>query len=488
MNTRSLPAAEKRVPQLCVSLVIAGLFLSGCSSTRQDLQALRYEALPGDPPALSVPEGPLDLQACVARALAVSDDVALLAASADVAIENMGAVGDHRDPQLRLTYGEGSSEESGYVTVPGLDRIPESLRDSDGDGSGYRAALRFFPANPWGRSARVSTAEATARAAVADLRHALWLAGAQVRELFVALAGAEHRVKDFEALVALHARAVATVREGTSYGQSSLRDVMSASGRHLSACYDRDRAMRRRDELRRELARYIAMVPDAIELETATLPAWLPESLGRQVLEGMAFANRQDLVAQTWRVGAAQELCKETRAAGIPWVAFVQGAYSSGSDEETQVRSGVTPGELTSYSVSDGDSTEWAVTAAIDLPIYEWTRVNDQGRLRRAQLQAAEIQEERGRSRVLRDVSASLAEVEGMRQNLERYTALTEPVTRELEQAMRDLEEQLGVASLETFDMRERLLEAERLRHDLEWECREALVRLETVLGAALQE
>ncbi len=384
---------------VCAGMV-SGLVCTGCWSarapTREEVfQPVRTQVVP---PPVAARSGPLALEEAINRALENSPDVADARAAADVALANVRAAGDLRDPELRVGWGEGEMDGTERSSGSGVERLIlprdydevlnpyEPPQDLDNDGvddtpGGFQRekegptlttdrasrtqsseerfhsiALRVFPPNPWALAAQVSAARAALHAAEAEYFEARRLVEIEVRRLFAEGAFAEREAAALDRLIESRRRMLDAAREAMASGRYTQSDLLQFHRQYLDTVADHDKARRNAERVRHQLAALTRLpaatlsVSFASSVPAAEAPAdWTPERLWELALE-----NRGDLAALYWESMALRSEWRETEADRIPWFAHIQGGFAWGDEDTFDFTQG-TDESRTRHDIQDPD-------------------------------------------------------------------------------------------------------------------------------------
>ena len=433
-----------------ITILFIAVLLMGCASSPKVpvIQDIVDSAL-----SLHVPfEGSFTQDAAIERALDSNKEIIMLRADIDIALEQKAAAGDFNDPELRLMYGEDSADDNRYGRLPGAS--DESLlRRTTADGSRWRAALRIFPANPWMRARKITAADAMLQAKMADLQVAEQQLSLSVKRLLAELTYTKQDMDLLDAQNRVYKDALDNINERMTQGQSTIKDLSSASRRYLGVVSDLSRKERRYRNMRRELARLIDVPLSIVGLANITnsLPRPKPVLIKDDDLHATIIDKRADLMALAWRVAAAESSLKEEGATRIPWFEHLQLSYGSGnSDSQNEPFT----------TRDDGSFDEWRIDAAISVPVFAW--MNNAYDLRRAEYNRAVAELNKSICQAKDNTSDSL---EILRETVESYKKFI-ACTQTIENSMSSLlpgESDSTLYSREFADIRCHILEAERL-------------------------
>ena len=512
---RSLPGAAG----LCLVLAVA----AGCRSVgpvaeeetgavpeTAPVPALATETAPVPPVDL-----PLSCEAAIARAIRFSEDVLLLRGVADVAQQRIAAAGDWRNPELRLSYGneesDATSRQASYETygsgaaIPGLGSrevpadattVSESVSASEEQGHAFQVAVRFFTTNPWEKSARVSGREAEYELAQAMRRAAEWEVALDVARLYAEV----HHVRgDLEFCTLqkeLRQPVLEDARQRSKQGVGTIREVMDASRRYLGTLSDCNREDRRLQELLRQLSALTRLSLKADDVATSQVdaePGAVPvDKLDPEELTEQALAERADIAVLVWRSRVAEAVYREGRSACIPWFSHVQASYAAATDEDESQSSGYSDvyraGRLMhdyDFSDDESDSREWRIDTAVSLPVFYW--MNDDRNVRRAERDAARLEEREAREHVHFSIAEALGALSRLEAAVKQFRDETEPVIREMESVIKNHRDGTGVLPPEDIArLEEEILNARRSGFDLRFEYSMGVIALQEALGRTL--
>jgi outer membrane protein TolC len=469
----------------CVAL----LLFSGCATRQPEGEWTHPPEVTGQPESLSsprevaLPEGPLSIVDAVRMAILSDVEVKTAEAALEVRERQVTTVKRlRRDPELRLSYGEGegdatrnrvTSETRIYsvpapLTVPGSSGSTHSFEEDDRDG--YEVALRVFPRNPWEQSARVSRAEAEFHAAEAALSAAKNLVMVEVSRAFATLQFAEQDVMLAEAMVDTRRISAEYARELEAQGQITLLDKASALSRYLRALSDLSRSEEERDEASAVLAGRLHTTTDDIQVAWDGLPLAHEslENFSNEKLEEIGLAARADLAEIGWKRVAVQASIKELKAAYIPWVDHVQASYGERSSSGRRMTTGsdldlLDPVRTVSSDTLDmeGDQEAWEVSAAMSLPVFSWWA--QEHRVAQAEYEQARILEEQAMQQMRNDIRAARGRLISLTKQRKDFNDVALPVVGELEAIIRTGEELDALPPEEFARLREQVIETRRL-------------------------
>lgn len=486
-------------------LSVACCLAPGCATRREvslgtpEERLAPYRARDAEAPPL--PEGPLTLQDAIALALAVNPDVVARVAAVKVAEESLRATHDRRDPELRASYtgGDldsdtsqaGSESETSAGGSTALTATNATTGASSEDREGYQLALRLFPANPWARAAAVSAAEANLCAEQSGLQALRTEVAVLVRQAWEDLRYLDADLVLVRQVVEARRQVLNQARAVVQQGVGTLLDGSSAASRYLRSVSELNRLQKDRERACDELAKLLAIPPErvAIDAGETIAPSVDLFTIDAAALEERAMLCRADLAELGWRRLAAEAAWREARAQLKPWLSYVELGYAAESRDETSARytwesdyvDGVTR-RTSEAGMDETDSTSWEISTAIVLPVFSWFNRADDVRL--AELRAAEAVEAAAIEKMRRDMHRLVAQTRSWAEYRRQVESVADPVLAEL----RDLCQSPAFESMPPQDsatVRDQLLDAERLRLDLDHEARQAVIDLEGRLGTA---
>ncbi len=422
------------------------------------------------------PTGPLTLGDAINRAWNTNGSIAVLNAAFDVAVERKKVAGDRIEPELRLSYAEGTSDsiENRQDVAPGTGMRYTSTDGSDNTPS---VGLRFFPSHPWVCNARESAGVANANAARLDVQAAKWAVAMQVSRLFTDIRYQNQDAAILDQLVAVQDDNLRLFRER---GQAvTTPEVLNVMQRRLQALAARDRVRRNLRENRRLLAWRVKLPVERIVLADQKDPHVLVnlKPLTVEELQRKTLLYRADLAALQWRSLAAKAGCDEVKAERIPWFSFVQASYASG--EQSQFAS-----DHDSLSRKTTDSEEWRVDAGITLPLFSWS--NHALALRQAEYRLADTAFREAIRSVEDSIQENLEAMQSLRELKVQYEAQSGPVLREFEATRQSLEKETGVSPDQMIALREQQLNLRRFELEQDYEYQKGVLALEEAIGTWL--
>lgn len=405
-----------------------------------------------------------------ARKLAVfnSMEISSLRSARAVIEARRDAVWDIQDPELRFQYGRATEQKTTvYDPVLGDISLPSGSVSLDEQDDALRAAVRFFPPNPWILSKRAGAEDAYLMAADADIAHAEWVVAMQVMELFAEINYYEKDVSMTDSLVKLHADTLENMKMGSGQGASTLQDTMIESRRYLGAIADRESAIRQYRGARKLLSSMLD-VPESqlcLMINENELMSQGPESYDRVTLEDL-WMGRSDFKALRWKTRAADFLYKEARASKMPWMSFIQASYGMSSQN---------------YDPNLSDAEEWRVDAAVNIPLFSW--FNGAAKVRMMESEQALTLEAQTIKQSYIGLQNALEDYKNAKIQWERYETETVPVVKRMEQLLEAVQDSADFSAYERTRIREQLVETQRLKLKADFEMQQAIIRISSLLG-----
>lgn len=409
-----------------------------------------------------------------ARRLAVfnSMEISNLRSARAVIEARRDAVWDIQDPELRFQYGRATEQKTTvYDPVLGDISLPSRSVSLDEQDDALRAAVRFFPPNPWILSQRAAAEDAYLMAADADIAHAEWVVAMQVMELFAEINYYEKDVSMTDSLVKLHADTLENMKMGSGQGASTLQDTMIESRRYLGAIVDRESAIRQYRGARKLLSSMLD-VPESqlcLMINENELMSQGPESYDRVTMEDL-WMGRSDFKALRWKTKAADCLYKEARVSKIPWMSFIQASYGMSSQN---------------YDPSLSDTEEWRVDAAVNIPLFSW--FNDAAKVRMMESEQALTLEAQTIKQSYISLQNALEDYKNAKTQWERYETETIPVVKRMEQLLEAVQDSADFSAYERTRIREQLVETQRLKLKADFEMQQAVIKISSLLGPVTQ-
>ena len=402
--------------------------------------------------------GVLNLDIAIDRAVANSDEIVALATEVGVASQRRLAAWDIPNPILRQRQTRGTSETEERAG-PGT---------SSEDSWGYRVGLRFYIPNPWQCSSRVSAESANIYAAIAELVHAKWLVANNIQRLFVEIHYLQEDLKVVSQLADIHQDVLELMNRRAAQRQATARDTMTASRRYLAALSDRDETVRDLARVRRELASLVAASADDMHIvvDNHTLPVLNLANVDRRKLEKQALNNRADLSALFWRTSATRALYREAVYGRIPWFDHVQLGYAYALQEDEQ---------------DDTESDTWRVRTALVLPVFSWS--NHETDILRAEYRGADTLERKAGGRVAREIRDAMDAIESISRNRAAYEREIQPIVNGMQTVLDNVKTQSGIDPGDVAEIRQEILESQRIKLESWLEYHLAVIRLQEVLG-----
>ena len=399
----------------------------------------------------------------IERAMALSDAILDQRAALTIAEKSEEASRDWQNPELRMSYRGGELD----VDRAALD--PSSTRDQND----YKVGIRFFPQNPWGRSSRISAAKANTLAVQARLQYEEWQVSVAVRRLCSQIHYHKGELEIGEKLESLYSDTLKTVREREEQGHSTAQDVLIASRRYIEALAEREKVSRNYAYTRQELAMLIAVPAAAMKIDIdsdALVSATLVQK-DMSTLLSVLLKNRKYLAALKQETSVARSRYIEERSERIPWLEHVQVSHGWGDASEAE---------------SERESSEWRVDVALSIPIFEWTGKNKGLSVRQAEYEQAKLQERKVATRRYAQFRSELDAVHSIQKSRSRYTREAKPVVAKMQEVLKNLEGNAGLAPEELARVHEQILKTKRLEIGSDYEYQQALLTLESILGGPI--
>ena len=367
--------------------------------------------------------GPLDEEHCILLAIAKSPDLASRRAEIQNAVASRQEIKDWRNPELRLGYG---SQSDDFVRHPYTDTTLQSRSDSPFPGSvfdkivrtvtpglnqtysstsswhyqpnpnydplvpgstpleetftgtsydqststfssrsseQFSTLLRLTTPHPWVKKARLERASCEIMLAEAQYLAEEDKLVRAVRRLFHDLGVEESTLKVHQKRRANFA-ALRTEMENANLFEFAM-DTARASLNMADVLSDTQKISRAASDTRYELAK-LCLLPDPSRIYSAGILIRRVLDPGQELdpayLIELAMLYRADAVESRGRLGIAKARLAEINAAKIPWASFIDAGYNHSTRDN--------------YS---GAQDEWVIRIGIDIPIFDWTRINKRG-------------------------------------------------------------------------------------------------------------
>ncbi len=521
-------------------LVCLSAFAAGCAT--RDIQKPRVQIDISQLPAeifveelvVEKPEGPLDVEALVRRAVEREPQISMLREAANVAWAQARTYVDLRDPELGLTFGRGTRMVERSWLVPRAEIMPALAYPSDGlfvttheeslaistdrriprvlvppggenqymttsprtysgtvaDSDSIRASIRFFPPNPWITKSRGAAAQANYAAVVSELYHAEWLLRCRIYWLLARLQYLEKDAGHLRELVEVRRTLSDDASVMASQQQMSAVDDVTAAQRHLQSLADLDKVHNEMSVLRNELEGYVGQ---SVTVNAETYPEEgfkTAEDARKLDLRKRALESRSDVAAAYWKTQVAQAALREAQAARVPWFTQVQGSYGRSTrrdraDQAWELRGGYAELDTdTSISIDDTEDTEWRIETAINIPLFSLgaraTRVQE------AECKRAIAELSASARLVMQGLTDAVSLLETAQQRDARVLEALGPrlqQTRDLLQLLRD---KGGFGPVEQVRLKEVAIDMLRMSAQSRFDLIEASLRLEEMVGAPL--
>ena len=376
---------------------------------------------------------------------------------------------------------------------------------------GFRVGLRYYPPNPWMRSADGDAARARIGLMQAELaaeEHALMC---EITEAAVQAAYGERILRAHDAFV-LRCRALSDeIQQAMDAGFLSRGDYLDARLRLASAEADRARAASRLASWRQRFRACSGVDPARIALDSVAAGAFCPalDDPAQWADRARALASRRpDVRAAYWNWIRHDGEWRSARSAAFPWFNYLEVAYSrwdvtdrrtrtveesgresrstqqqsAGSSSRTETEERISSdfttessssartsfqsassleqdyesssGWATEWARGEADGDEWWVGLAVEIPIFEWMS-GARGERRRARSEALRGYD-LGRGRAEREILMAGAALTESLAGLAESRITLGADQREIDELAREFED-LGLeGKLEAMRLRER--------------------------------
>jgi len=387
--------------------------------------------------------------------LALRNDPRLETLRAGVEVARMAARASTApaNPEFRGAYQQSSSEDS--------------LTGTTEDSEEMQAALRVFPQRPWETRAKSIAGDAGLEVARAELGAAEFAVRLAVRAKYAEIA---HLDKDLEALdrvAGARKDRYEALKASAAEGQATTVDVLGAGLDYSDALARQGEAESARRRASRSLATMIGAGQEpglkvrASDLKRKTRVT----DSDIEYLETFAMEHRMDLRAAEWQTRRAWAAWRRARAERFPWFSYLQAGYG----EEV-----------------GGNSEAWSAQFGVELPVF--TDPSSGHQVMAAEWAQARAYEAEVRADVADDVRDALELLKEVDEDVQRFDRDMAPLIDELTGALTSARESLSLSLDTAAQIEVRLVEAERARLDGENRREQALLALETALGAELPQ
>lgn len=438
-----------------MTLVLAASFCGGCyhassyspASTQAKWRAMSASTGAGTraPASTSTSSSTPGLTAEEVYALAVENSGEVIAAdaAADVALAEVDEEKQIDNPQLRFT---------GF-----------NVDDVMASQTAMNIGLRVPIPRPGSVRARAAAARHLAEGERAVSAETKRLLRSDVYKLFAELAKLEAEVTEAKKHTALAAERQAQIGARADMQVATALDVAMAEVTHAEAVHDEARLGDEIFAIEAELSR-LAGLRGATDFAIDTSDLSLVDlELDREALIELAMASRPELRTVAAEVAAADAEVHVAKGEAWPWFDWAQIQYRASPNR---------------------DPAAFGFGVAINLPVFSWNR----GAIKatKAAKRGRELEERARIMAVANEVDAALLRVE---QTAARVTHVDRELMPKIDAARREAEAALRSGALDPVDaseIDERAVDAERLRLDALLEHREAVIDLETAVGAPL--
>jgi len=461
---------------------------SGCKTA----PATPPAPLPTDPATLKpntlttapLPASPLTLSDAIKRAIECSSEITRLQNTLESVTDSLTE--ELRDPELRLSYGEDSTTVNrNRWTTPGNST---TTGNADNDSSAYRLAVRFFLPNIWTHSSKDLQQKAAYNAAAAELKAEKQKITADTRLAFAKIRHLEKTRSLARLLVKLHANKQKQVDKLTESGSLSAIDNIEFSRRYLKTLSNLTRIEISYNNEIKSLANTLCLPADSLEFASEKFKLLQVDTsdAGIAELQALMMQNRSDLAALGWRRITAEASLKTQQREHLPWIRHVQMSYGGSTGTSTGTDTTTEPMEPTEYGYrdDDADSDEWAVTTAINIPLYGLD--SSKRRLLTTKIQQAEKEENAKTERAKYQLREACRSLRTQNQLRKQHKIQTQPVINKIKKALSSSNTASNLTFKEQIRMYEDLADAKRLELELDFNYRAALIKLDKTLGLPL--
>lgn len=458
------------------------------------------------------PAGPITLQYAVELALKHNPELRVLREEQRV-VETLrtGAI-QIKDPELRISYGKGSEQQNAFTSMAQTNApwvtnnslgVPvtafpygraTSTRVTTEDSSDYQATLRFFPPNPWLMRAQIREADAAVIAAQANVVAMEWDVVQAVNETF---SRAQHLHTDIgfiDKLIKLGSNTISLIQLRVGQGTATLPDAINASKTHLSLINDRAVAERDYAAAVQELASLMGIGASDIVISplVSPLPQLDPRTADTSFLESIAVRNRVDLAARILDLRAAEATLRRAESEAMPWITFLQASVGRSTSKATvdpnlewTASDGFNGTLLSPYNQWEEDNgTQWRIDAGITLPLFSWMTNPSVAESAECRRKAAAI--DAALKRIVADTRDAVRNLQTAYDNLVRYSSTSSPDATLLRSIMDKTDQQGTLRPDDRSTIETSLLEVERATKKLEYEYRQAYMKLSAKVGRDL--
>jgi outer membrane protein TolC len=427
---------------------------------------------------LAEPIFPLTLNAAIERALICDPQIARL--HNEIELINDSLTPNLRDPELRLGYGEDSSDishnrwDSENSTTTG---------NVNGDRSSYRVAVRFFPPNLWTHSAIDTQRKAIYAEAQAKLKAQQNRIASDIRVSFAEISHLKRSRQRCTTLVKLYEQQQKKANELSQNGNLSSFESIAFSRRYLRALSKLTKLNLQYNTAIQQLASKLRIPSSQISLSNYRLLQLDLSDSGVRELEALMLHSRSDLAALAWHRIAAEAKLKKEQRERLPWIQHLQLSY--GTDDTTTSGSDTTlenDGNSTiDWRDDRADNDEWAVTTAISIPLFGLQNHTIKKLAKEAnQASEAETQKISQEQFKLHDACRNLLQ---QRQLLRQHRKQMQPLISKIRAALDSGEVLKSLPFEEQAALYEELADAKQLELDLQFNYHLAVIKLDRLIG-----
>lgn len=424
---------------------------------------------------------PLSLHAAIKLATECSQETIRLQSELEASSYNTSK--DLRDPELRLSYGEDESTVNRHRwSTPDLSTTDGKV---DNESSSYRVALRFFMPNIWTRSALELKNNAAYKALNAELATEKKRIASDTRLAYAEINYLTQKQNLAELLVKLHAKKQKQIEKLTKSGSLSTMDSIAFSRRYLQAASELTRIEIRRNKAFQSLAEILCISANNLEIDSDNNLLHIDTSdAGINELQALMMLNRTDLTGLGWRRIEAEAALKAHKRTRLPWLQHLQLSYGSGSGTSTGQDITTEIGGFTQNDFRDDstDEEEWAITTAINIPLYG--SANNELKILTTKLQQAEIEEQTEIKNAKIKLHDACLTVRKQNKMVKQYKNQTLPIIKSIKKALTNNKSSLSFE--DQIKMYQDLAQAKQLIMELEFNYRSALIKLDKTLGLPL--
>ena len=427
---------------------------------------------------------PLTLPIAIKRATECSQEISRLQSELQAASYNTSK--DLRDPELRLSYGEDESTVDHHRwSQPDPDTTNGKI---DNESSAYRVALRFFMPNMWTRSSQELQNNANYKELNTELLATKKKISTETRQSFAEINNLSQKRKLAKLLVKLHAQKQNQVDKLTKSGSLSTMDSIAFSRRYLQAAADLTQIEISHNKAISTLANSLCISSSDIHIDTVapTLLHVDASDTGINELQALMMQNRSDLKAIGWRRIQAEAALKTHQRTRLPWLQHLQLTYGSGSGTSTGGDTTTDPNGFTQNDFRDdsNDEEEWAITTAINIPLYGSAK--NERNILTTKIQQVEKEEQSKITKAKTDLKDACLALRQQDQIRKQYKQQTNPIIKKIKTVLKNRSNTSNLSFEEQIKMYEDLATAKQLLLELDYNYQTALIKLDKTIGLPL--